>query len=87
MDLESILGSKGKIKILKILLRQGQANISLLVRETGLHHRLVVKHLEDLKAANIVSEKKFGRVRLFEVDLTDPRVSALKELIDELEKL
>jgi DNA-binding transcriptional ArsR family regulator len=81
VEVEEILGSKGRIKILKILFRDGYANITRIVRETGLHHRLVVKHLEDLKRMGIVEERRYGRMRIYYVNLSDPRVSALREAL------
>jgi len=87
MDLERLLSSKGRIRILKLLFSEGQANISRIIKETGLHYRLAMRHLEELKRLGIVAEKKYGKLRIFEVDLTDPKISALKELLDRLEKL
>ena len=87
VDVEKLLSSKGRLRILRLLFSEGQANISRIIKETGLHYRLVTKHLEELKSMGIVVEKKYGRLRIFEVDLTDPRNSALKELLDRLERL
>lgn len=85
--MEELLASKGRVKILKILLEEGQVNITRLVRETGLHHRLVVKHIEELKRMGIVIERRYGRMRVVEVNLGDPRISALRELLKNLESL
>ncbi len=87
MDLEVFFESKGRFRVFRFLLEEGQANISRIVRETGLPHRLVIKHLEALKEHNIVSERRYGRLRLFEVDLGDPRISATREILRELERL
>ncbi|MDT7866494.1 MAG: ArsR family transcriptional regulator [Desulfurococcales archaeon] len=87
MELERLLSSKGRIRVLRILLREGQVNISRLIRETGLHHRLVVKHLEELKRMGLVEERRYGRLRIYEANLQDPRVSALRELLKTLESI
>lgn len=50
MSLEEILGSPGRIRILRVLLNHGEVNITRLVRETGMHYRLVNRHLEVLKS-------------------------------------
>ena len=87
MDIEVLFESKGRFRVLRFLLQEGQANISRIVRETGLPHRLVKKHLEELSKQGIVKERRYGRLRLFEVNLEDPRISATKNLIEELEKI
>ncbi|MFZ8793774.1 MAG: ArsR/SmtB family transcription factor [Acidilobaceae archaeon] len=87
MELERLLASKGRVRILRILLNEGQVNISRLIRETGLHHRLVVKHLEELKRMGLVEERRYGRLRIYEINLRDPRVSALRDIIRSLESI
>ncbi len=84
-QLAEILGSKGKIKILKLLVREGEANITKIVRETGLRHSLVEKHLEDLIRLGIVVEKRIGRLRIFSLNLQNPRTQSIVELIRRLE--
>jgi len=87
MGLEELLSSKGRVRILRVLLEEGQVNVTRLVRATGLHHRLVVRHLEELKRMGLVEERRYGRLRIYEVNLKDPRVSALRELLRSLEKV
>ena len=80
-----IISSKGKVKILKILLREGQVNISRLVRESGLHYNLVLRHLTDLERQGLVEEVRVGRLRLFSLKLDNPRTIALIEILKALE--
>lgn len=87
MDLEKLIGSKGRLRVLKLLLEEGQVNITRVVKETGLHHRLVVKHMNELKSMGLVEERRYGRLRLFEVDMTDPRISALRDMMRSIEEL
>ncbi len=87
MDLERLLSSRGKVRVLKVLLREGQANITRIVKETGLNHALVERHLKDLVDMGIVQERKYGRMRVFMVDLRDPKVSGLSEVLRQLESL
>lgn len=87
MDIEVLFESKGRFRVLRFLLKEGQANISRIVRETRLPHRLVKRHLEELVEKGLVIEKRYGRLKLYEVNLTDPRISATKRLIEELERL
>ncbi|MCG2882252.1 MAG: winged helix-turn-helix domain-containing protein [Acidilobus sp.] len=87
LDLERLLSSKGRLRVLKVLLSEGQANITRIVKETGLNHSLVERHLSDLVSMGIVQEKRYGRMRVFMVDLRDPKVSGLYELLRQLESL
>jgi len=87
LDVERLLSSKGRVKILKLLLDKGQLNISRIVKETKLHHKLVVRHLNELIDMGLVVERRYGRLRLFEADLTNPRISAIREILRELERL
>ncbi len=87
MGVEILFESKGRFRVIRYLLEEGQANISKIVKNTGLPHRLVVKHLRELERHGIVEEKRYGRLRLFEVNLEDPRISATKNLIRELERI
>ncbi|MFP3171991.1 MAG: helix-turn-helix domain-containing protein [Acidilobus sp.] len=87
MRAEDILSSKGRVKVLKVLLSEGQANITRIVKESGLNHRLVERHLEELVRMGIVQERRYGRLRMFMVDLRDPKVSGLSEVLRQLESL
>ncbi len=87
MEVEKLLSSKGRIKILKVLFKEEQINITRLVRETGLHHKLVVKHIEELKELGVVGERRYGKLRLVYIDLSDPRVSIIREALRSLELL
>ncbi|GBF09593.1 hypothetical protein apy_13180 [Aeropyrum pernix] len=83
--LEDIISSRGKLKILKVLFRRGQANITLIVRETGLHHRLVSKHIEELKTANIVGERRYGRLRIIYINYGEPKARILRDIVKTLD--
>ncbi|MFP3144562.1 MAG: ArsR family transcriptional regulator [Caldisphaera sp.] len=87
MDIEKVLASKGKVRILKVLMKEGQVNISRLVKLTGLHHDVIVKNMEDLKEMGIVEEKRYGRLRIYMIDLRDPKISGLYEIFKEIENL
>ncbi|AFZ70412.1 hypothetical protein Calag_0661 [Caldisphaera lagunensis DSM 15908] len=87
MDIEKILASKGKVRILKVLMKEGQINISRLAKLTGLHHDVIVKNMEELKEMGIVEEKRYGRLRIYMIDLRDPKISGLYEIFKEIENL
>ena len=51
--------------ILAQLIRSGESTLSCLKRSTGLSYRTLISGLEVLKAFGLVSEKRFGRIRLY----------------------
>jgi predicted transcriptional regulator len=67
IPLEEILSSKGRIKIIKILLNNCELSISEIVRLTRLNHNSVEHHLDSLKHIGLVSEKNFGRIRIYSI--------------------
>ncbi len=77
MSLEEILGSPGRVRILRVLANHGELNITRLVRETGMHYRLVNKHIEVLKRHGIVIEKRFGRARIVALNTENPLTRTL----------
>ena len=82
MRLERILGSPGRIKLLKIILKHGQINITRLTRESGLHHRLVARYLNDLEEEGVVTVRRVGRLRIIEANLHKPEVALLRDLLE-----
>ncbi|MEM2214356.1 MAG: winged helix-turn-helix domain-containing protein [Candidatus Nezhaarchaeales archaeon] len=80
MSIESLLGSKPRVKILKVLIDKGELNITAIAREAGVNHKTALRHLEELRRVGVVTEKVFGRVRIFKINSEDPRVEALKML-------
>jgi len=84
LSVENLLGSRARIRILKILLDKEELNITAIAREAEVSYRTALHHLEELKKMGIVTEKIFGRVRIFKVNQDDPRVKALKGVFDSI---
>ena len=83
--LEDLFSSRGRVRTLKALIRLEEANISRIVRETGMHHKLVEAHLEKLKEMGIVVERRYSRVRMFRLNYANPKIRLIKELIQLIE--
>ena len=80
--IEEVLGSKARIKILKVLALNTELNISLIITKTHLNHQCVRKHLNFLKALNFVQEKKFGRIRNYRYKNENTKARYLKRFIE-----
>lgn len=65
-EVESLLGSRGRIRVLRVLSEGGELNISEVTRRVGMNHSSVAGHLERLKGMGLVREKRYGKIRIFE---------------------
>ena len=83
--LEEIFTSKGRVRILKILLKYGEVNITKIAREAGLNHTATEKHLRKLVELGLVSEERFGRLRIYRLNYSNPTVYIIREFIRALE--
>jgi DNA-binding transcriptional ArsR family regulator len=84
LDIENLLGSKARIRILRVLLDKEELNITAIAREAGVSYKTALHHLEELKSMGVITEKVFGRVRVFRVNHDDLRVKALKEVFSSI---
>ncbi len=56
-------------------------NISEITRRSGLSHSSAARHLEFLANSELITEKRFNRIRIFRVDYTNPFIGALRRFI------
>ncbi len=81
MSFEDIFSSKGRVKVLKVILLRGEINLTSIIKETGLNYVLVSKHIDYLKSCNIIEEIKLGRVKIYRPNWVDPRVRYIEEML------
>jgi len=86
MSIETVFSSRGKVKILKILVEIGELNISEIARRARLNYTTTNQHLQVLEASGIVRHKNFGRIRIFRFNEENPRAKIIKELMNEWDK-
>ena len=77
LELERLMSSYGRTKVLTIMLETGELNISEITRRSGLSHSATARHLEFLTKSGILTEKRFNRIRIFRVDQSSPMAGAL----------
>lgn len=82
VPIEEILSSKGRIKILKVLSKRLELNISELCRQVGLNHTSTKLHLQILIKSGLVEEKVFGRIKIYRYRIEDMRARALRNLLE-----
>ncbi len=79
---EEVLGSRARVKIIKVLAFDEELTISLLVRKTRLNYVIAMKHLKELESLNLISEKRFGRIRIYRYNIENPKARSLKKFIE-----
>lgn len=87
MEIEEVLGSKGRVRILKVLSEIGELYLSEIARKAGLNVATALKHLDSLKEAGLVREKRFGRIRIFCYAFDDHRAKLIKEFFEKWDNL
>jgi predicted transcriptional regulator len=86
MDIENVLSSRLRIKILKILMQMGELNVSEIARRLGVNYNTINKHLKVLEDEDIIHYKAFGRIRLYRFNEYSPKAKALQSLVETWEK-
>ena len=84
--IEKMLGSKSKIRILATLIKHREINIASLVKICGSGYTAIERSLKDLEKIGIITEKRFGRIRIIKLTENDKRVQALIRLFETLNK-
>ncbi len=79
--IENLLGSRGRIKILKVLALNQELSISQIIKITKLNHASVKSHLGCLKSYNLIQEKIFGRIKIYRYKFENIRAKSLKTFI------
>ena len=70
------------MKILAILAKIGELNISEIARRAGLNYSTTNQHLQTLENHKLVRHKTFGRIRIFRYNEENPRAIMIRRLIE-----
>ena len=81
-SIEDLLGSRARIKILKLLAFKQELAISQIIRMTNLNHSAVRRHLDYLKSNDLIQEKIFGRIKMYRYKSENIRARSLKKFIE-----
>jgi DNA-binding transcriptional ArsR family regulator len=79
---EEIFSSKGRVKILRLLVEIGELNISEIARRAGLNYATTNQHLNILEKAGLVLHKSFGRIRIYRLNQGNGYAEAIRTLIE-----
>ena len=87
LEVEEVLSSKPRLKILKLVARLGSLNVSDIARRLGLNYSSTNQHLKVLEAEGILQQRVYGRVRMYKFNEFSPKAKAVKSLIETWEQV
>ena len=82
MELEDVFSSKPRMKILKLVARLGELNISDISRRIGLNFSTTSRHLQILEAEGILQQRTYGRIRMYRFNQVSAKSKVVKELVE-----
>lgn len=82
MDLEDMFSSRLRMKILKLLDKMHELNVSEIAHRLGVNYTVAMKHLRVLEEESVLQHKMFGRIRLYRLNENSPKTKAIQNLIE-----
>ncbi len=82
IPIDKIISNIGRLRILNILSKVEEINATAITKFTRMNHSKVIKNLEELSDMGIVQEKRFGRIRIFSINLNNEMGRILKEFFE-----
>jgi predicted ArsR family transcriptional regulator len=82
MNVEDVFSSRIRMKILTILNKVGELNVSEIARRLKINYVSASKHMKILEDEGIIQHKMFGRIRLYRLNEQSSKTKAVQNLID-----
>ncbi len=82
MELEEVFSSKPRMKILKLVSKLGELNVSEFARRLGLNFTTTSRHLQVLEGEGILQQRTYGRIRMYRFNQASPKAKVVQELIE-----
>ncbi len=79
-SIEEVLSSSGRIRILSLLSQVEELHLTEISKRTDQSYSATERHLRALQNAKLVEEKDYGRVRIFKLNLENPRAKMIRDL-------
>jgi len=86
VQLEEIFSSKPRMKILKFIARLGELNVSDVARRIGVNFTTTSRHLQLLEDEGILTQRTYGRIRMYRFNQASAKAKAVQDLIEVWEK-
>ncbi len=86
MDIEQVLSSKPRMKILKLIAQLCELNVSDVARRIGVNFTTTSRHLQVLEAEGILQQRTYGRIRMYRFNQASAKAKAVQALIEAWEQ-
>ena len=86
MELEEVFSSKPRMKILKLVARLGELNVTDVARRIGVNFTTTSKHLKILEEESILQQRTYGRIRMYRFNQASQKAKAVEQLIEAWEE-
>jgi DNA-binding transcriptional ArsR family regulator len=70
------------MKILKLIDRLGELNVSDIARRIGVNFTTTSKHLRVLEEEGVLQQRTYGRIRMYRFSQASPKAKAVQALIE-----
>lgn len=87
LEVEEVFSSYGRVRVMSIIMKSEELNISEITRRAGISHSAVVLHLDFLVREGLLIEKRFNRIRIFRVNRSNPYANALSRFLEDWNSL
>jgi DNA-binding transcriptional ArsR family regulator len=74
------------MKILKLIARLGELNVSDVARRIGVNFTTTSCHLKVLEEEGILQQRVYGRIRMYRFNQASPKAKAVQHLIETWEQ-
>ena len=86
LELEDVFSSKPRMKILKLVARLGELNVSDVARRIGVNFTTTSRHLRVLEEEGILQQRTYGRIRMYRFNQASAKAKAVQDLIEAWEE-
>jgi DNA-binding transcriptional ArsR family regulator len=86
VEIEDVFSSKPRMKILKLIARLGELNVSDVAKRIGVNFMTTSRHLKVLEEEGILQQRVYGRIRMYRFNQTSLKAKAVLNLIETWEE-
>ncbi len=86
MEIEQVFSSKPRMKILKLIARLGELNVSDIARRIGVNFTTTSRHLKVLEGEGVLQQRVYGRIRMYRFNQASGKAKAVQILIEAWEQ-
>jgi DNA-binding IclR family transcriptional regulator len=70
------------MKILKLIARLGELNVTDIARRIGLNFTTTSRHLQVMEQEGVLQQRVYGRIRMYRFNQASPKAKAVLNLIE-----